>query len=310
MQEARLRRALAGVVGVLVTPYDETGRIAPDRLGAVVRRAIAAGVGALTVNGNTGEFFSLSLEEAEEMCTALARIAAGRTVLVAGVGRSATEAARLARQAARAGADALMIHQPLDPFRGPSGFVRYVEEVLAAAPSLPAVLYLREDPGAEALARLAALPGIVGAKWAIGDLLALAEARRIAPGWQWVCGLAEPWAPAMSAVGARGFTSGLVNLCPRLSVALSGALAAGRAARAESLLEAVLPFEILRARGRGEANVSVVKAALAARGEALGPARPPALWPLPAGTEKELASALAALEAAEAALQPEDAVVA
>jgi 4-hydroxy-tetrahydrodipicolinate synthase len=227
---------------------------------------------------------------------------AGRAALLAGVGRSATEAAHLAAQAARAGADALMLHQPFDPFRGPSGFLRYVQEVLAAASGLPAVLYLREYPGAEAIERLAGLPGIVAVKWAIGDLLLLAEARRLAPHWLFVCGLAESWAVAMRSVGARGFTSGLINIFPRLCVALARSLDGGALARAEALLDAILPFEILRAKGRGEGNVSVVKAALAARGEALGPARPPALWPLPAAMSSDLAVALAALEAMDAAL--------
>jgi len=299
-----LATALSGVVGVLVTPFTSTGRIFPEALVSIVDRTVDAGVSTLTVNGNTGEFFALSFEEAAEMCTAVSRINAGRVVLLAGVGRAAPEAARLAKHATDCGADALMIHQPVDPFRGPIGFVRYVEDILSAAPGLPAVLYLREYPGPDVLARLAELPTILGVKWAIADLLLLAEARRIAPHWLWICGLAETWAPAMHAIGTRGFTSGLINVFPRVSVALARALGSGALGKAETLLKAVLPFEILRARGRGEANVSIVKAALAARGEMVGPARPPALWPLPAEAQENLTQALAALEAVETTLHP------
>jgi 4-hydroxy-tetrahydrodipicolinate synthase len=302
MDIPRLKAALSGVVGVLITPYDESGRLAPDLLARVIDRAVEAGVGALTINGNTGEFFSLSCEEAADICAAASRLVNRRAILVAGIGRSSPEARRLAAQAIEAGADALMIHQPFDPFRGPSGFVRYIQDITASFPGYPILLYLREYPGPEALRQLASLPEIIGAKWAIGDLLPLAEAQRIAPHWQWICGLAETWAPAMRAIGARGFTSGLANIFPRISVALGRALEADTLAEVETLLAAILPFEILRAQGRGEGNVSIVKAALAARGEAVGPARPPALWPLPAGMQEGLARALTALEAAEATL--------
>ena len=51
--------ALAGVTGILVTPFDQQDIIAPDRQIPIIRRAIDAGVAVLTVNGNTGEFLSL-----------------------------------------------------------------------------------------------------------------------------------------------------------------------------------------------------------------------------------------------------------
>ena len=40
-------------------------------------------------------------------------------------------------------------------------------------------------------------------------------------------GLAETWAPPLYAVGARGFTSGLINVWPAHSVAIHAALDAG-----------------------------------------------------------------------------------
>ena len=51
--------------------------------------------------------------------------------------------------------------------------------------------------------------------------LRLAEAiRRSDPKIVWVGGLAETWAPPLCAVGARGFTSGLINVWPEHSVAI------------------------------------------------------------------------------------------
>ena len=54
--DPKLRRALTGISGILVTPFDENDEVAPARLGDVIDRAIRAGVHVLVSNGNTGEF--------------------------------------------------------------------------------------------------------------------------------------------------------------------------------------------------------------------------------------------------------------
>ena len=59
-----LDRALGGISGILVTPYDETGEIAPERLAPILDRALGAGVHMPVVNGNTGEFYALTTDEA------------------------------------------------------------------------------------------------------------------------------------------------------------------------------------------------------------------------------------------------------
>ena len=118
-----LSKALTGVSGILVTPFDAAGDIAPDLQRPVVDRAVAAGVHVLTANGNTGEFYGLTTDEAVAMVEAAARHIARRVPLVAGVGRGIRDARRLAEASAAAGADALMIHQPPDPFVAPRGIV-------------------------------------------------------------------------------------------------------------------------------------------------------------------------------------------
>ena len=67
-----LRTALDGISGILVTPFDDADQIAPDRLAPVVDRAIEAGVHVLVANGNTSEFFGLTMAEAERMVHAAA----------------------------------------------------------------------------------------------------------------------------------------------------------------------------------------------------------------------------------------------
>jgi len=277
-----LDQALSGISGILVTPYDAGGEIAPDRLAPIIDRALAAGVHLPVVNGNTGEFYALTTDEAVAMAEAVAGLVNGRAPLLAGVGRGIHDAARLARASAEAGAAALMVHQPPDPFVAPRGLVAYLNAIAEASGGLPMVLYLRNDTiGTRAIADLCAVPGVRGVKWATPNPLRLAEALAIcSPGITWVCGLAEVWAPCLYAVGARGFTSGLINVWPERSVAIHAALTAGDYAQANALIAGMRVFEDIRAEEMSGTNVTAVKAALMALGLDSGPTRPPSAWPL------------------------------
>lgn len=280
--------ALTGISGILVTPFDADDQLAPRRLQPVIDRAIAAGVHILTANGNTGEFYGLTTAEAVRMVHADAEMINGRVPLLAGVGRSIGDAVELARASRAAGAAALMVHQPPDPFVAPRGVVSYVQRVAEAGQGLPVVLYLRNDGiGLDAIAALCAIPGVVGVKWASPTPLRLAEAiRRADPAIVWVGGLAETWAPPLCAVGARGFTSGLINVWPEHAVAIHAALEAGDYPAANRLIADMAGFEALRAEEGNGTNVSVVKSALRLMGQDCGHVRPPGAWPL---SERQMA---------------------
>ena len=277
-----LKNALTGVSGILATPFDSAGDIAPLRQKTIVDRAIAAGVHILTANGNTGEFYGLTLDEAIAMVHASGEHIAGRVPMVAGVGRGIRDACALAKASKSAGASALMIHQPPDPFVSPRGIVDYIKAVADAGDGVPLVLYLRNDGiGIDTIATLCSLPSVIGVKWATPNPMKLRSAIAASPqDVIWVGGLAEVWAPAFYAVGARGFTSGLINVWPERSVAISAALENGDYAQARALIADMQVFEDIRAEEQGGANVSGVKAALAILGNDCGAPRPPAAWPL------------------------------
>jgi 4-hydroxy-tetrahydrodipicolinate synthase len=286
--DPKLGKALTGISGILVTPFDTREKVAPLRLKPIVDRAIGAGVHTLVANGNTGEFYGLTTAEAETMVHAAAELVAGRVPLLAGVGRSINDACALARASHAAGVSALMVHQPPDPFVSPRGIVAYVQRIAEAGGGLPIMLYLRNDGiGLDAVEQLCRVEGVAGVKWASPTPLRLAEAiRRGDPKIVWVGGLAETWAPPLCAVGARGFTSGLINVWPAHSVAIHAALEAGDYARVNQLIGVMAPFEEIRAEEQNGTNVTAVKAALQIMGEDCGPTRPPSAWPL---TEKQAA---------------------
>lgn len=279
---ATLSTALRGISGILVTPFDDTDAIAPARLAPIIDRAIGAGVHVLVSNGNTGEFFGLTQSEAEAMIEATAALIAGRVPLLAGVGRSVREAAILARRAVTCGATGLMVHQPADPFVSPRGLVDYVRQIEQAADGLPIMLYLRNDLiGTAAIAQLCALPSVIGVKWATPNPMRLAEAMAAcAPETVWVGGLAETWAPVLYAVGARGFTSGLINIWPSHSVKIHEALDSGDTVAAAKLIAQMRLFEDVRAEEMNGTNVTGVKSALQLQGHDCGRTRPPSAWPL------------------------------
>ena len=287
--DPKLAKALTGISGILVTPFDQDDRVAPTRLKPIIDRAVGAGVHILVANGNTGEFYGLTTDEAETMVKSISEQLGGRAPLLGGVGRSIGDACRLARASKQAGATALMVHQPPDPFVSPRGVVEYVKRVAEAGDGLPLMLYLRNDGiGLDAIERLCAVEGVAGVKWASPTPLRLAEAiRRCSPEIVWVGGLAETWAPPLCAVGARGFTSGLINVWPEHSVAIHAALEAGDYPKANALIAVMQDFEEIRAEEQNGTNVTAVKAALAEIGHDCGRTRPPSAWPL---TDAQLTS--------------------
>jgi len=178
----------------------------------------------------------------------------------------------------------------MDPFAGPSYQAKYFLE-LAEASTVPVIAYVRSDTFSVAdFRKLALHQNIAGIKFASGNLMLLAEVIRStkdAPAI-WVCGLAEGWAPAFYAMGARGFTSGLVNVFPERSHAIHQALEAGDYAAARALIDDIAGFEALRTKYLNGANVTVVKEALGMLGTDVGPVRLPGVESLTDAERAEL----------------------
>ncbi|GLQ55420.1 dihydrodipicolinate synthase family protein [Devosia nitrariae] len=282
MSEAitKVRRALTGISGVPVTPYGGSGALDGAALKALIGRLSRSGVHNLMAAGNTGEFFALALEEIGEVHRLTIEAAhEGTSIVSAAVGRSLADAKRLARDAIAAGADAIMGHHPMDPFAAPAAQARYFL-ALADSSTVPVIAYVRSDTFSIAdFKLLAAHENVAGIKFASNNLMLLGEAIRATAEYPtvWVCGLAEGWAPPFYAMGARGFTSGLVNVFPELSLAIHKALEANDYARARSLIAPIAGFEALRTKYSNGANVTVVKEALEIMGESAGPVRMPGL---------------------------------
>jgi 4-hydroxy-tetrahydrodipicolinate synthase len=262
--------------------------------------SLDGGIRLFVSGGNTSEAAALTADEARRVHLKVIErvVPAGGTALV-GVGGELSGAVREAEAALAAGAAGVMVHQPVFPYQAEEGLVRYFEALAASGAAL--VLYVRAPALPDTvLERVLALPEVVGLKYGLPDMLgfermaALCRANGAVP----LCGIAEAWAPFFWLAGARGFTSGLANLHPWLSLALLASLRAGDWQEAMRVRSACLPFEELRARHGNANNVNVVKAALAHAGLAGDRVRPP-LAQLDPADQNDLEALLPAL--AEAA---------
>lgn len=285
------KRRLSGVVAIPVTPFDAEGAIDSETYAKLVDRLITGGIDVVTPNGNTGEFYALAEAEARHCLELSVKAAAGRASVVAGVGHDVTTAIRAARHAREAGADMIMIHQPVHPYISADGWVEYHRAIAASVPELGVVLYVRNAliDGAQ-LTRLADVAqNVIGVKYAVPDPVRFASVARDTglDRFVWIAGLAELSAPGYFAVGATGFTSGLVNVDPAISLKMFHSLRDGDFPGAMAIWERIRPFEEMRAANGNANNVSVVKDALAQLGLCRPDVRPPSR-PLTGGEQERV----------------------
>jgi 4-hydroxy-tetrahydrodipicolinate synthase len=268
---------LATAVVIPVTPFAEDGSVDVGCYTRLVTRLLDGGVTAVTPNGNTGEFYTLTPPERQLVLETCTRAVAERAVVVAGVGFDVATAAAEARAAREAGAHAIMIHQPVHPYLSPAGWVDYNAAVAAAVPELGVLPYLksRAITGGHIAELADRAPNVIGLKYSVDDPVHFAATRADAGGDRllWIAGLAEPYAPAYWQAGACGFTSGLANVAPQGALDLLAALRAGDGVQDAWLR--VRRFEELRARNGAADNVAVVKEALHQRGLCRRDVRPP-----------------------------------
>src|SRR5215467_2447023 len=280
----QLRSTLATAAAVPVTPFAPDGQVDWDAHDRVIRRMVDAGVRLVTPNGNTGEFYALTVTEARRAAeSAIAAVGgsgpARRADLLAGVGHDLATAIDAGRHARDIGARMIMVHQPAGPYISAAGWLEYHRVIAGALPDMGVVLYIR-DPriGARHIRLLGDLcPNVIAVKYGIRDPVQFAQVAKDAGAdrFTWLAGLAELTAPACWTSGARGFTSGLVNVAPGLALSMLESLRGGDMAGAMKVWDACRPFEELRAADSSANNVSVVKEALAQLGLCRPDVRPP-----------------------------------
>ncbi|MFC5996813.1 4-hydroxy-tetrahydrodipicolinate synthase [Pseudonocardia hispaniensis] len=166
---------ITGSIVALVTPMRADGSVDHEALAKLVDRTIEAGTSAIVSVGTTGESATLDVDEHTDVIRRTIDVAGGRVPIIAGTGaNSTTEAIHLTQAAKEVGADAALLVTPYYNKPPQEGLYRHFRAI-AEAVDIPQILY--NVPGRTAcdmlpatVARLAAVPNIVGIKEALGDL--------------------------------------------------------------------------------------------------------------------------------------------
>jgi 4-hydroxy-tetrahydrodipicolinate synthase len=214
-----MRQNWIGVGTALVTPFTRDGAVDEAAVRRLARRQIDAGVHFLVPCGTTGESPTLSRDEHLRVVELVVEEARGRVPVLGGAGGYDTEAvAALAADIERLGAQGILSVTPYYNKPTQAGLIRHYETI-AARTSLPIVLY--NVPGRtgcniepRTVARLAAVPNIVGVKEASGNMTQMCEVCRVVPDDFIVLSGDDALALPLMAVGGRGVISVASNVVP------------------------------------------------------------------------------------------------
>ena len=276
MDHEKLAERFRTVHAINVTPFREDRGVDYILLERNIEFLIASGLGVIVPCGNTGEFYALCVEEAQAVTRFVIEQVGGRSVVLAGIGYDLGTAREMALAAQEAGADAVMVHQPVHPYLMTEGLIQYYAGI-ARSVEIGVVLYARHEAiDREVLSRVADIENVLAIKYAINDLPRFADlVQTVEAPVVWVCGTAEMWAPFFFAAGAEGFTSGLVNIAPEMSLTMLDGLRRGDAGAVQTVWRQVAPIEMLRAKNHNANNVSVIKEGMNLAGLPAGLVREP-----------------------------------
>lgn len=269
-----------------VTPFDEAQDVDFDLLRRHTRFLVESGIDALVPAGNTGEFSSLTSDEVVSIVATIRDIAPD-TRLLPGVGGALPAALALTSECMRLGATGVMIHHPNHVHTSELGIVEYLKTIAFAAGGRAVVYKRAPNPADKELQQLLNDGVLAGVKYAINDLTAFQALRAGTKRGVLICGTAELWAPFFGMCGADGFTSGLGNAFPSLTVAMRDALERGDYSKASRVRALAYEFESLRAEDNAAKNVPAVRSAMALAGFATGRPRLP-LTPLTPADENRV----------------------
>lgn len=239
-------RELKGSITALVTPFRD-GKVDEAAFCALVERQIEAGTHGLVPVGTTGESATLTDDEHEQVIQLCIKTAGGRVPVIAGAGANDTAyAVSIAKRAQDFGADALLAVTGYYNRPNQAGVIAHYT-ALHDATDIPIIIYniparTAVNISVETLAKLSALPRIVGVKDATGDLARVALQRRdCQDGFIQLSG-EDMTAVGYNAMGGTGCISVTSNVAPSLCAAMQEAALNGDYQRALELQDMLAPL--------------------------------------------------------------------
>ena len=238
---------LTGIIPPLVTPLRDRDVLDVPGLERVIEHVLAGGVRGLFLLGTTGEGTSLSYRLRRELISTACRQVNQRVPVLVGITDTAfVESVHLARNAAEAGADAVVL---APPYYMPEGQPELREYLAHLLPELPLPLFLYNMPPLTKVpfeletvrwamdqSRVAGMKDSSGSMIYFNRVRAMMDART---DWTLLVGPEELLAESVL-LGGHGGVSGGSNVFPRLYVELHPAAVRGDLARPRELHAVVM----------------------------------------------------------------------
>jgi 4-hydroxy-tetrahydrodipicolinate synthase len=217
------------VLTAMATAFHADGSVDLEGTARIATHLVEHGHDGVVVSGTTGESPTTTVEEDGAILAAVKDAVGDRATVVAGVGTNSTaHSVELAQQAAKIGADGLLLVTPYYNKPGQAGVLHHFRTVCEAT-DVPVMLY--DVPGRtgtqialETYARAVELPSVVAVKDAVGDY-----ARDDANNLGWL------------AHGAVGFVSVVGHAAGVQTRAMAEAFWSGHPDRALEIFTGLLP---------------------------------------------------------------------
>lgn len=236
----------AGVA--IITPFHEDGSINYDQLKKLVDYHCENGTDSIVICGTTGESATMTEEEHLECIKRTIDFTAGRIPVIAGTGSNCTATAvELSREAAKAGADGLLVVTPYYNKATQKGLIEHYKAIAREADA-PIIMYsvasrtgCNIEPATVA-ALVKEVDNIVGVKEASGNISQVTKIMQLTQGdIDLYSGNDDQIVPIL-ALGGKGVISVLSNVAPRETHEICAKFFAGDIAGSRELQLKAIPL--------------------------------------------------------------------
>lgn len=236
----------AGVA--IITPFHGDGSINYDQLKKLVDYHCENGTDSIVICGTTGESATMTEEEHLECIKRTIDFTAGRIPVIAGTGSNCTATAvELSREAAKAGADGLLVVTPYYNKATQKGLIEHYKAIAREADA-PIIMYsvasrtgCNIEPATVA-ALVKEVDNIVGVKEASGNISQVAKIMQLTQGdIDLYSGNDDQIVPIL-ALGGKGVISVLSNVAPRETHEICAKFFAGDIAGSRELQLKAIPL--------------------------------------------------------------------
>lgn len=285
MELVKIKSALEdGLLSFPITDFDQNGDFNPQTFAKRIEWFVEHDVSSIFVAGGTGEFFSLTVSEYEQIVNISVKAVNSRIPVIASAGRSVAEANIFTKIAENAGVNAILLFPPYLTECPQDGVFEYAKAIMQNT-VLPVIYYNRGNGvlSVEYINKLAEVcPNFIGLKDGTGNIQDLNDIiKTVGSRLSYIGGVptAEIIAEAYLSIGVNTYSSAAFNFVPELANRFYKALRAGDKVTVETILKRFyIPLVRLRGKKNGYA-VSLIKAGAKIIGKSAGEVRPPLTMP-------------------------------